>query len=271
MIALILSLFAAPSFAEDPEFVGTQDPADAVEEPQTNLSAELGGAYADGNVWYYTLNSAVTFSHKWARNQISAAGSASLGRAASDANENGRIDDDERPDTIGELSENARRIEGMGRYDRFVSDRGSVYVLTGALSDIYSGYDLRSHEQVGYSYRLLDSDTTTLRTELGADYAQEFYVEGTDPDYNSIIAARVLVGLTHQLNESVSFSDEVEIYENVLDLSDVRVLNSAVLSTALSDVFSVKLSHKLNFDNQPVDGFKPLDHTTLVTLVATLL
>ena len=49
------------------------------------------------------------------------------------------------------------------------------------------------------------------------------------------------------------------------------MLNAAAFSAKLSDKFSIKLSHQLTFDNVPVEGFRTLDQTTLVTLVATVL
>ena len=63
----------------------------------------------------------------------------------------------------------------------------------------------------------------------------------------------------------------VWLQQNVLDLEDVRVNNTFTLSTKLSDKLSLKASHSLRFDNQPVEGFRPVDQTALLTLVATLL
>ena len=65
--------------------------------------------------------------------------------------------------------------------------------------------------------------------------------------------------------------DTAEIYENVVDPADLRVLNTAFLTSKISDKLSLKLSHTLTFDNVPVEGFRPLDQVTMLTLVATLL
>jgi hypothetical protein len=69
----------------------------------------------------------------------------------------------------------------------------------------------------------------------------------------------------------VVISETIEVYESVLDFEDVRLLNTASLTSSLSGKLSLKLSHTLIFDNVPVEGFEPLDQTTMITLVATLL
>lgn len=263
-----LLLLAAAASAEDPEFVDPADVGQKFDEPETHLSAELGGAYATGNVEYYTANGLLDASHRFARNQFTLGAGVNLGKGVSDTDGDGILSDAERDDDKVEI---ARKYWGDARYDRFIGEHGSLYLLAGVLSDIYAGYDLRAHEQVGYSRILVDTDSTKLKVELGADVAQEDYVAGIDPNFTMIYAARAMASLTHQFNESVSISDTVEAYENILDPADLRVLNEAAISAKLSDIFSVKLSNQLTFDNVPVEGYRKLDQVTLISLVATLL
>jgi putative salt-induced outer membrane protein YdiY len=263
-----LLLFASIASAEDPEFVEHADVGQKFEEPETHLSAELGGAWATGNVEYYTANGLLDASHRQGRNQFALGAGVNLGKGVSDSDGDGILSDAERDADKVEI---ARKYWGDVRYDRFVGEKSSLYLLGGVLSDIYAGYDMRSHEQVGYSRILVDSESTSLKVEVGADVAQENYVAGVDPDSAMIYAARGMASLTHQFNESVSFTDTVEAYENILELDDLRVLNEAAISAKLSDIFSVKLSNQLTFDNVPVEGYRKLDQVTLVSLVATLL
>jgi putative salt-induced outer membrane protein YdiY len=266
MFALLL-MTAAVS-AQDAEFVEPAEVGQKFEEPETHLSAELGGAWATGNSEYYTANGLLSASHRHKRNQLTLGAGVNLGKGVSDTDGDGILSDAERD---AEMVEIARKYWGDLRYDRFIGDKGSLYALGGTLSDVYAGYDLRSHGQVGYSRILVDSERTDLKVELGVDVAHENYVAGVDPNTAMIYSGRAMAALTHQLNESVSFSDTVEAYENVVDPTDLRVLNEAAISAKLSDIFSVKVSNQLTFDNVPVDGFRKLDQVTLVSLVATLL
>lgn len=267
---LLATALTAPAFAQDDVFVDAAKPADAVEKPETKLSAEVGGTFATGNVEFYTINGGVTFSRKWKKNQISAMAVANTGKGIVDADGSATLSQAERD--IGRV-ETARRYEGEARYDRFVGEQTSLYLLGGALVDPFAGYDLRSHEQFGVSRQFIKNDKITLVGELGADYAQENYVEGADPDYLDVIAARAMVGVGVKFNENVSLSEELEVFENILQPEDVRLLNNFAFTTKLSDKFSVKLSHALVFDNvpAPVPDIRKLDQTTMVTLVASIL
>ncbi len=263
-----LFLMAAVAGAEESEYVDHADAGQKFEEPETHLSAELGGAYATGNVEYYTANGLLDASHRFARNQFTLGAGVNLGKGVSDTDGDGILSDAER---AADKVEIARKYWGDLRYDRFIGEKSSLYALGGTLSDIYAGYDMRSHGQVGYSRILVESESTDLKVELGMDVAHENYVEGIDPNSAMIYSARAMASLTHQFNDSVSFTDTVEAYENVVDPADLRVLNEAAISAKLSDIFSVKLSNQLTFDNVPVEGYRKLDQVTLVSLVATLI
>lgn len=273
MIMLIACLGLAQ--AADPEFAGTDKEIAEAEEAEADLAAELGGSWTTGNTDTYTLSAGITGSYEWNRNKLGLVAGTLLGKSRVDANADGILAEDERElDRV----ETARKYFADARYDRFVSERTSLYLLAGALVDPFAGYDLRSHEQLGVSYAIIDAEDTSLLGELGVDYAQENFVEGADPDYQDVVAARIMIGLHHAFNENVAFDDTLEVYENVLDFEDLRVLNQASVAAKLTDAFSLKLGHSLTFDNQPVvimvedEGvpLRKLDQTTTVTFVASI-
>ena len=263
-----LMLLASLAMAEESTFEGTEDAGQAFDEPETTLSAEIGGVLANGNTEYYSVNGLVSGSYRVKRNKVTTELGANLGKSLVDADADGLLSDSERD---AGYQETARKYWGDMRYDRFIGESASLYLLGGALVDPFAGYDLRANEQFGYSRVLIDKEETNLVAEVGFDVAEEYYVEGIDPDSDVIFAGRLMAGLVHQFNENLSLDETVEVYENVLDFQDLRLLNNIALSAKLSDVFSVKLSNALTFDNQPVEGYRPLDLTTMVTLVATLL
>ncbi len=267
---MLVSVLSTLAFAEEPAFAGTVAPPPEPEEDKVegHLSAELGGSYATGNAEFLTLNGGAKGDVKWSQNQIASVVGVNYGRAVPDTDGDGHISDPERD---AGYVESARKAAADLRYDRFFGDRDSLYVLGGALTDPFAGYDLRTHEQLGYSHLFITNDTTRLVGEVGFDVAQENFVDGVDPARADIFAARVMLGLGHAFNENVSFEDKLEVYENVLDPNDLRLLNTASLTSKLSGKLSLKLSHALTYDNAPVEGFEPLDQTTLLTFVATWL
>ncbi len=272
---LFVALVSLTSFAraEDPLFVGTQVPAAEVAKPETNLSAELGFGWTTGNTMTYNLNVSTVASHKWGQNKLGVFGGANVAQSVLDTDANGVLSDAER--TAG-YAKTAQKIAIDGRYDRFFGERNSLYALAGWLTDPFTGYDFRTHGQLGYARLLVKSDKASLSGELGADVALENYtadaVAGGAPESAVIIAARAQLDFTYKFNENVAFADKLEVYENVQLPADLRILNTASISSKLSDKFSLKLSHSLTFDNTPVtEEYQKLDQTTLATFVASIL
>lgn len=268
MSSAIFLLMLPAALAEDPTFQEAKDEEKVYEAVENELSVEIGGAVATGNAVYYTLNGLASGARHWKRNEMKLDMFANYGGAKSDADGDGTLSDEER---AADLTVNTKRIGGELRYDRYVSDKSSLYVLGGGLSDTFAGYDLRTHEQLGFAHRILDTETAKLAVELGFDYAQENYVDGVDPNTANIFAARAQIEGSTVIKENVSLSEKAEVYENVLDPTDLRLLNTAAVAVKLSDTFSLKLSHSLTFDNVPVEGYQKLDQVGLVTLVASLM
>ncbi len=271
MLAFVLTAIAMAQAPAPPAAVIPAKDDDVeveVEKPRTNLSAELGFTYVSGNAVVLALNGGLRFSHRWRRNRFQLPATLNIGQSIADTDGSGTLDEEER--AVG-LTENARRVIVEPRYDRFFSDKDSLYVVIGVLHDPFIGYDLRPHQAIGYSRLLVDDDDTEVRVEAGFDYAQEFYVEGQDPRFQTVFAAHVQGLFKQNFNENVSFTDTIEVFENLLDPRDLRLVNTATLNSTLNSKLSIKLSHQLLFDNVPVEGFRKTDQTSMVTLVASLL
>lgn len=262
------ALAQTPGFATGEIAAEKEDLEAEVAKPVTQLTAEVGFTQASGNAVFIALNGGLSFSHRWKKNRLQAPVTLNIGQSIPDEDGSGTLDAEER---AGGLVENARRFIAEPRYDRFLTERDSLFLVVGFLHDPFLGYRARPHETIGYSRLIIDEDDTELRGEIGFDFAQQFYVAGTDPDYESIYAARLQGVITHKFSEELQVSDTLEIFENVVDLADFRLLNTATLTAALSDKLSVGVSNKLLFDNVPVEGFRKTDQTTMITLVAKLL
>lgn len=260
--------------AEDAVFEGTQTPVAEAEKPETHLSSELGFGWTTGNTMTYNLNISAAASHKWSKNKLAVDGGANLAQSVLDTDADGVLSDAERD---AGYTKTAQKILVDGRYDRFFGEKDSLYALAGWLTDPFSGYDARTHGQLGYSRILVKSDKANLNVELGADVAFEDYTDeavtaGAPADGAVIVAARAQVGFDYKFNDNVAFADKLEVYENVQAPADLRLLNTASITSKLSDKFSLKLSHSLTFDNTPVtDAYQKVDQTTLATFVASIL
>ncbi|MFT7521831.1 MAG: putative salt-induced outer membrane protein YdiY [Kiritimatiellia bacterium] len=268
----ILLFCSTQAWAGAPAFEGVAKEEVAKEDeepegPQTDLMVEAGGAMAGGNSIFWIINGRSFGMHKWKRNRIGFSLGANVGASKVDADGDGKLSDAERQSSFAETS---RKYIGHLRYDRFLADKDSVYFSTGGFSDRYAGMDLRANAQIGYSRHLIDGEKTTLNAEIGIDLALENFIEGVDPNKNTVLAGRVLIGFSHKLTEDIVLMESAEVYEGLTDVQDVRVNNTLQLSLKVSDALSLKLSHALIFDNVPVEGFRKSDQTSMLTGAVTL-
>ncbi len=275
MLTLFLALSAIADDAA-PAYDGVADAEEAVEKPETDLTAELGATFTSGNAFTFAFNGSVDGMHKWGQNRFKFGLGINVNLAKIDADGNGTLNDAERAADIAFTSE---RFTGGLRYDRFFGTSDSLYVSAGVERDRFAGLFWRFNEQLGYARQLVRTDTTHLELEVGVAYAQENFLPGTDDTGatinadvldNQFIAARLYLGFGHAFNDFVEMGDEIEMFENFFSLADFRLYNTAYISVKLSDRFSLKLSHLLAFDNQPVEGFRTLDQTTQFTVVASI-
>ena len=70
--------------------------------------------------------------------------------------------------------------------------------------------------------------------------------------------------------EAISFGEQVESLVSVQEPEDTRVNSETSLTAKLSDICAVKLSYRVNFDTQPVEGFAKTDQTGLVTVITSI-
>jgi len=260
-------VLAALALAEDSTFEGARaTPSRAGRE--AHASAEMGAMLAFGNTESMTLTGQGTLSYRWGQDQLSGSFGVNWGQSRQDADADGKLSDAER---AAPYVQTAEREQATVRYDRFLGKKDSIYALAGGFSDTFAGYDWRVNGQVGESHLFVSTQATTLRAELGLDVARENFVEGVDPGAQTVLSGRALVGVRHQFNGHVVLENNLELYESLLAVSDVRVNNIAAVTASLDKRVALKLSHQLAFDNVPVEGYQPLDHTTLATVVFTVL
>ena len=266
---LHLFLLGGMAFAWDSEFAGTEKSGAPETEVDTELSVELGGMWTVGNTDSRTLSGKYDGAHRVGKNKFSARGGTLMGSTRVDSNSDGRLDSAER--LVGRV-ETANRQEAWLRYDRYQGKRDSFYGLAGGFRDPYAGYNSRLNAQVGYSYQIVapeEDEKTSLVGEFGFDAARENVVDASVPP-DMILAARALLSLQIDIEETISVSEELESLVNVEAPEDSRVNSETALTAKISDILALKLSYRLQLDTQPVEGFARIDQTGLVTVVTSI-
>ena len=267
---LTILFITATSFAAESSFVGGELGKLEISSEATEFKLELGGMWSSGNTDTRTLTLQYDAGHVWRRNRVSTSGGIIFGSSVVDSDGDGRLSLDEK--AAGRV-EASNRTASWVRYDKLFDWTGShsIYGLLGGYSDIYAGYDSRVNDQVGYSACLFTPDvetTPTITGEIGFDAAREEQVGGLIP--RSVYAARGLVSMGFTTHRGVEFVSSLESFVNVVDPEDTRLNSETSIVAALSELFALKLSYKIDYDAQPVEGFARADQTGLVTVVTTV-
>ncbi|HEY8923189.1 MAG TPA: DUF481 domain-containing protein [Polyangia bacterium] len=158
-----------------------------------------------------------------------------------------------------------------GRYDRFITDNNSAYVVGQIASDKIAGKQLMGGGQVGYSRQLLKNAQHTLVAEAGYDLSFESYVPVPDKTLDSVTihSARLFVGELFTLTKETGFSGSVEALFNlnkeeaydarditgntkgVGAFKDTRVIGKLGLTTTLHKSLSLGIGFTLKYDQNP--------------------
>lgn len=295
MLFLLSPLLVLSARADDVALSGTKAPGAKFATPETHLSAEFGGAWTTGNSASWALNGSLNGTQRIQRSEFGLKLNANIGQSIVDKDGNGFLDNTERGVGLSTAEATAAAVgyqptaekyEGTLRYDYYVGDNDSLYGQLGLLRDKFAGFALRTQGELGYRRLLADTDKLKLTGELGAGVANEDYIDPTK-ETATFLGADAKINFTYTFNESVSLEESADLYDPFYNFTAAesavdafRFKNTAAVVAKLSDKFSLKVSHQLQYANVPntvtlSDGseasFKKLDQTTMATFVASLL
>jgi hypothetical protein len=232
---------------------------DKAEKVEWKAAALAGLIMTTGNSRVTTLSAGGNASRKEKGNKFTLEGGAAYARSsiflAVDANGNGLVEPNEvsRPS-----STTTRAYNGKGRYDRFLSENNSLYVVAGVAADRPAGKEIVGNAQGGYSRQVFQDPVHLLVAEVGYDYTYEDLVAG---DANSIHSLRAFGGYAGKLSDATGVDGSVEALFNINDyttpagpvdrLEDTRVTSKLSLTTKMMGDMSFRFAFEARYDNAP--------------------
>lgn len=294
VLFLSLDAVAQPT----PKFEFKKDEAKEVLEAKEDLvewkaAAQGGLIITTGNSEVTTLSGGFNASRKSHGNKLALEAGAAYARSsiflAVDGNGNGAIEPEEvsRPEQT-----TTRAWHSKARYDRFLTERNSLYAAAGAAGDRPAGKDLVGNGQLGYSRAILSEGDHVVLGEAGYDFTYENRVTG---DALSIHSLRLFSSYTGKVGDDTSLDTSLEYLANVNELGDppaevgafqdIRVTYKISLTTNLFGDLSFRFGFEARYDTAPAprppfalpyaDGFVPLadvrDTKTEATLIYNFL
>jgi hypothetical protein len=279
--ALALAALAAPATAQTFSYADekakeelAKSEGDAVE---WKAAAQAGLIITAGNSRMTALSGGLNASRKQGKNKVQLEGGVAYARSsiflANDLDGDMAISEDEieRPTTTTN-----RGWATKARYDRFLSERDSLYGAALAAADEPAGKEFVGGGQLGYSRVLVKSEAHALLVEAGYDFSYENPVVGAGDPIHSL---RLFAGYTGKLDGDTGLEGSVETllngntYSNATGkieaLDDTRVTARLALTTQMFEDLSFRFACEEKFDNAPsqrppfgalpyADGYVPL-------------
>jgi hypothetical protein len=178
--------------------------------------------------------------------------------------------------------------QGRLRYDRYLIDQMSLFLITTGRYDRFQGLDFRLNIDPGVKYLFINDKETALWGEAGYDYQHDIRLDSArvvrDPtthapilDVNGNIqrinktaedhSARLFAGFRHSFNQDVTFSTGIEYLQSFLDSHRYRVNYDALFAAKVAGGLAVGLGFSARYDHRPMPGKLRLDTITTLSLI----
>ena len=185
------------------------------------------------------------------------------------------------PTPADETRTTMENYQGKLRYDRFVSERVSLFLSLSGRRDRFQGLDVRMNLDPGLAYYFFVEEKQRFWGELGYDY--QYDVRRDDAIDAARVNDRILLGKTKSrhsarafvgyhtnVNEHVSFDSGAEFLLGIPKTENWRLNWDNSLTVALDKRFSLGASFNLRYDHNPLPGVENLDTITAMNLICTL-
>jgi putative salt-induced outer membrane protein len=268
-----------PSGAPPPDakaLVDQQKATDApkVDKPVDGTSATLsaGAQLASGNSRSLAITGTGIFETRYHDNGVGASvlGNYSQGAPPGD-----------------QVVETAGNIQGRVRYDRYVLEEASVFLIATGRNDRFQGIDFRLNLDPGFKYLFVKQNAEALWAELGYDFQYDVRRDDSLGEVNAmgmpILGAngqqlmlpktatdnsvRFFYGVRHAFNKEVTLALGLEYLQSFVDSTRYRVNFDLLFAAKISGGLAVGLGGSARYDHDPLPGKENLDTTMTANLI----
>jgi hypothetical protein len=172
-------------------------------------------------------------------------------------------------------------LQGRIRYDRYFTDRLSLFLIGTGRHDRFQGVEFRLNIDPGAKYLFVNTDQTKLWGEVGYDLQYDYRlgsaVWGQDIDRKAVDhSVRLFAGFKHSFNKSVTVTTGFEylqsfVHSAIEDLdNDSRINYDFLFASQIMGGLSLGLGFSARYDYNPLPGKTDLDTTTTISLIYAL-
>ncbi len=180
----------------------------------------------------------------------------------------------------GDMQTTTENAQGRLRYDRYVIEDASVFMLVTGRHDKFQGLAFRLNLDPGFKYLFVNRPKTQLWAEAGYDFQYDTRMENarlvlddmgmvidTLPKHETDHSARLFLGFRHNFNDTTTLSNGIEYLQSFVD-GKRRRFNYDILFTAkFWDNLALGVGFNARYDNDPLPDKEKLDTTSTLSLV----
>jgi putative salt-induced outer membrane protein len=253
-------------------FVSTTRPADEDPKQSTELGVSLGGLFTSGNSRTVALTSSAKFRLRRDEHQFASAAALNFARAGK----------------VGTPTETTvENIQGLVRYDYFLTDTVSLFLQSTARRDRFQGLQLRLNIDPGVAYYFINTKKHKLQAEVG--YDNQYDIRRDDSlqppapadapagaplparlDKHKVLHnSRLFAGYENKLRKEVSLVMSAEYIQNYADTDVFRLIGDIGLKSNVADSLALATTYTIRYENSPLPGKEKADSIASVALVYT--
>jgi putative salt-induced outer membrane protein len=185
------------------------------------------------------------------------------------------------------VQETVENVQGRVRYERYVTERGSLFLIATGRHDKFQGLDFRLNLDPGFKYLLLAAQSNSLWGEAGYDFQYDIRRRDAltvrDANGNPVLdannkpellsktatdhSARLFAGFRHAFNTDVTLATGLEYLQSVIDGTRYRVNFDALFASKVGGGLSLGFGFGARYDHAPLPGKASLDTTTTLSLI----
>jgi len=275
----VLLLVARPAHAQDPLGAPPPEaekavtgPGPAPQAPKApaspdgiNAQVSAGGLSSSGNSRLVAFTGSGAFDWRGGHNGFGASFVGNYGRSAP-------------PD--GEMETTTENAQGRLRYDRYLIDAASLFMLVTGRHDKFQGLAFRLNLDPGFKFLFVNRPKTQLWAEAGYDFQHDTRTrearEVRDdmgvllerlPKHETDHSARLFLGFKHDFNDKVAVANGIEYLQSFVDGDRYRFNYDVLFTAKVWGDLALGVGFNARYDNQPLPEKVKLDTTTTLSLV----
>ena len=186
-----------------------------------------------------------------------------------------------------DIQVSAENIQGRLRYDRYLIEQASLFLINTGRHDRFQGLTFRYNLDPGFKYIFVAHSSTSFWGEAGYDFQHDIRREdgravldaAGNPTFdaagNPILldktqtdhSSRLFAGLKHAFNKEVTFASGIEYLQSFVDSTRYRLNFDALIAANIGAGFAFGFGFSARYDHAPLPGKEKLDTSSTVSLI----